>query len=89
VGEEEEKGKKTENLSVPSSEMWRSVVWWKFAEVSEERTASIFRGKDQSKQAKIQLALKEWVSPLHGVQTDSGANPASYPMDTWGSFPGG
>jgi hypothetical protein len=23
------------------------------------------------------------------TQTGSGAHPASYPMDTWGSFPGG
>jgi hypothetical protein len=27
--------------------------------------------------------------PLHVVQTDSGAHPASYPTDTGGSFPGG
>jgi hypothetical protein len=27
------------------------------------------------------------VSPLHVVQTDSGAHPASYLMDTGGSFP--
>jgi hypothetical protein len=28
-------------------------------------------------------------SPLHLVQTGSGAHPASYPMDTGGAFPGG
>jgi hypothetical protein len=28
-------------------------------------------------------------SLLHNMQTGSGAHPASYPMDTWGSFPGG
>jgi hypothetical protein len=27
--------------------------------------------------------------PLHIVQTGSGAHPASYPVDTGGSFPGG
>jgi hypothetical protein len=27
-------------------------------------------------------------SLLHRVQTSSGAHPAFYPMDTWGSFPG-
>jgi hypothetical protein len=29
------------------------------------------------------------VSLLHTVQTGSGADPASYPMGTMGSFPGG
>jgi hypothetical protein len=28
-------------------------------------------------------------SLLHNVQTDTGAHPASYPMGTGGSFPGG
>jgi hypothetical protein len=28
-------------------------------------------------------------SPLHAVQTGSGAHPASYPMDTGDSYPGG
>jgi hypothetical protein len=27
--------------------------------------------------------------PLHVVQPGSGVNPASYPLGTWGSFPGG
>jgi hypothetical protein len=28
-------------------------------------------------------------SLLHVVQTGSGVHPTSYPMGTWGSFPGG
>jgi hypothetical protein len=28
-------------------------------------------------------------SPLHRVHAGSGAHPAPYLMDTWGSFPGG
>jgi hypothetical protein len=31
---------------------------------------------------------KRLFSPLYVVQTGSGANPTSYPMVTWGSFPG-
>jgi len=28
-------------------------------------------------------------SPRHHVQTDTGAHPAYYPMETWGLLPGG
>jgi hypothetical protein len=32
---------------------------------------------------------RQYFSLLHSVQTDSGVHPASYPMATGGSFPGG
>jgi hypothetical protein len=35
------------------------------------------------------LAERRDLSLLHSVQTGSGAHLASYPMDTWDSFPGG
>jgi hypothetical protein len=35
------------------------------------------------------LAGIRWYSLLHSTQTGSGAHPASYPMDTGDSIPGG
>jgi hypothetical protein len=37
----------------------------------------------------VQVSVGAGFSPLQVVQTISGTHPASYPMDTWGSFSGG
>jgi hypothetical protein len=37
---------------------------------------------------RVQVPVGERFSPLHVVQTGSGAHPASYPMGTGCSFPG-
>jgi hypothetical protein len=36
----------------------------------------------------LESRQEQGFSPLHSVQTDSGAHPTSYPMSTGGSFPG-
>jgi hypothetical protein len=41
------------------------------------------------KHARVRFPAVQDFSPLHSVQTDSGAHPASYPMRTADSFPGG
>jgi hypothetical protein len=40
---------------LPSSRIWRHVVWLKFLDVSEEHAASIFRVVKQAKQAAISV----------------------------------
>jgi hypothetical protein len=37
----------------------------------------------------VRVPMGEEFSLLHGIPTGSGAHPASYPLGTWGSFPGG
>jgi hypothetical protein len=37
----------------------------------------------------VRVQVVTRISPLHLVQAGSGAHPASYPMGTEGSFPGG
>jgi hypothetical protein len=37
----------------------------------------------------VRITVAEDFSPLHDVQTGSGAQPASYPVSTGSSFPGG
>jgi hypothetical protein len=44
---------------------------------------------ESSTSLKRDTRIAENFSPYHRFQTDSGAHPASYPMDTTGSFPGG
>jgi hypothetical protein len=39
--------------------------------------------------ARVRFPAMQDFSLLHSVQTDSGAHPASYPMHTGGSGPGG
>jgi hypothetical protein len=36
----------------------------------------------------VRVPMEQEFSLLHIVHTDTGAHPASYPMDTEGSFPG-
>jgi hypothetical protein len=44
---------------------------------------------NRSRDSVVGIPIGSKFSLLHIVQTDSGSHPASYPMGTGGSFPGG
>jgi hypothetical protein len=42
-----------------------------------------------NREVEIPVSVGSIIFSLHVVHTDCGAQPASYPMGTWGSFPEG
>jgi hypothetical protein len=60
------------------------------AVLNRDRTVGIATGHGLDNQGfGVRVPVGQEFSLLHVVQTGSEANPASYPMGTGGSFPGG
>jgi hypothetical protein len=55
----------------------------------ESRDSSVGIATGYGLNARVRFPAVKDFSLLHSIQTDSGAHPASYPMGTGGSFPGG
>lgn len=59
-----------------------------FTEISDETVAPISNAEEPGWLSRYTEQQKEQdFSLLHGVQTGSWPHLASYPMNTWGSFP--
>jgi hypothetical protein len=64
-------------------------IFWNAHDYTESRDSSVRTATGYGLEAGVRFPAGEFLSLLHGAQTESGAHLASYTMGIGGSFPGG